>query len=269
MGEHQQDEMAEGRGVATRMSPKEPSVEERRIHNVTHIPYRNWCTHCVAARGRNFPHKRKEEGRGDEHPSVHIDYCFPRNEVGGESVPVLVARFSDSKSLAGHVVPNKGASNRWAVDQVNRDLRKLGVAGTVILRSDQEPALVDLLKEVAKVREQSGLRTIIEHSAVADSQANGTAEQAVQAVEGISRTMKLDLEEKIGAKVPVTSAAFAWLIEHSVDVTNKCHVFLDGTTSFERVKGRKHRGELHEFGAQVLHRLPGKPQGGLMEARWI
>ena len=269
VGEAQQEEMAEGRDVVTRMSPKQPSIEERRTHNLTHIPYRNWCAHCVAARGRNFPHKRSEGEKEDQHPCVHLDYCFPRDTVGGESVPVLVARFSDSKSLAGHVVPHKGASHRWSVDQVCRDLRKFGLAGTVILRSDQEPALVDLLKEVAKVREASGMKTIIEHSAVGESQANGTAEQAVQAVEGIMRTMKLDLEEKLGRKVPVTAPVFAWLVEHSADVTNKCHVFLDGTTSFEKVKGRKHRGELHEFGAQVLLRLPGKAQGGLMEARWI
>ena len=269
VGEAEHEEMTEGREVASRTSPKAPSAEERRMHNITHIPFRSWCPHCVAARGKNFPHLRSSEVKEDEFPCVHLDYCFMRDEAGGESVPVLVSRYSDSKSLAAHVVPHKGTSTEWAVGQVCRDLRKFGIAGTVSLRSDQEPALVALLKEVAKVRDQSGLKTIIEHSPVAESQANGRAEQAVQATEGIVRTMKLDLEEKLGCKVPVSCPAFSWLVEHSVDVTNKCHVFIDGKTSFERVKGRKHRGELHEFGMQVLHRIPGKPQGGLMEARWI
>ena len=269
VGENEQEEITEGREVASRSSPKAPTEEERRTHCITHIPFRSWCPHCVAARGRNFPHLRKTEDKKDEHVSVHLDYCFLRDEAGGESVPVLVSRYSDSKSLAAHVVPHKGASTEWAVGQVCRDLRKFGVVGTCVMRSDQEPALVALVKEVAKVRESSGMKTIIEHSPVAESQANGTAEQAVQALEGIVRTMKLDIEEKLGCRVPVGSPVFTWLVEHAADVTNKCHVFLDGTTSFERVKGRKHRGELQEFGMQVLQRIPGKPQGGLMEARWI
>ena len=33
--------------------PGQPTKEERRKHNCTHIPYRAWCDHCVRGRGRN------------------------------------------------------------------------------------------------------------------------------------------------------------------------------------------------------------------------
>ena len=32
--------------------PGEPSEEERREHNLTHLPYRSWCKHCVGGRGK-------------------------------------------------------------------------------------------------------------------------------------------------------------------------------------------------------------------------
>ena len=37
-------------------APTLPSKSEIGLHNSTHIPYRNWCPHCVAARRKNDPH---------------------------------------------------------------------------------------------------------------------------------------------------------------------------------------------------------------------
>ena len=31
----------------TRASPKQPSAEEVENHMVTHLPFRDWCPHCV------------------------------------------------------------------------------------------------------------------------------------------------------------------------------------------------------------------------------
>ena len=32
--------------------PGEPSESERRLHELTHLPYRDWCAHCVKSKGR-------------------------------------------------------------------------------------------------------------------------------------------------------------------------------------------------------------------------
>ena len=48
----------EERGVVKMLDPRQPSEEERRTHNLTHLPYRNWCEHCVKARGREADHKQ-------------------------------------------------------------------------------------------------------------------------------------------------------------------------------------------------------------------
>ena len=34
-----------------------PSEGEKFEHNITHIPYKPWCSICVSARGRNDPHR--------------------------------------------------------------------------------------------------------------------------------------------------------------------------------------------------------------------
>jgi len=55
----------EERGVVKMMDPRQPSEEERRNHNLTHLPYRNWCEHCVKGRGREADHKQlKSQSEG-------------------------------------------------------------------------------------------------------------------------------------------------------------------------------------------------------------
>ena len=68
------------------------------------------------------------------------------------SVPVLVAHVRKLGLLFAHVVPHKGGSHRQVVAQLVKDLVRCGFNGKVILRGDQEPAVEDLLKEVARYR---------------------------------------------------------------------------------------------------------------------
>jgi len=48
----------EEREVVKMLDPRQPSEEERRTHNLTHLPYRNWCERCVKGRGREADHKQ-------------------------------------------------------------------------------------------------------------------------------------------------------------------------------------------------------------------
>jgi len=180
-------------------------------------------------------------------------------------VAMLVGRSRLDRMLVAHVVPMKGADHEWVVRQISRDLMKMGHHGKVILRTDQEPALLDLMREVAKERDAE---TILEESPVGDSKGNGFAERAVQQVEEMLRVHKLALETRVGQRVSVTHPAFAWLVEHVADVINKSLVMKDGTTAYERAKGRKHHGEMLEFATPVMHRVAGKVQGGVMTERW-
>mgnify|MGYP003321024660 CR=1 FL=1 len=37
--------------------PSEPTDEERRLHETTHLPFRSWCPFCVRGRMANPPHR--------------------------------------------------------------------------------------------------------------------------------------------------------------------------------------------------------------------
>ena len=46
------------RSVLKMLDPKLPSKAEREEHELTHLPYRNWCKYCVQGRGKEAPHKK-------------------------------------------------------------------------------------------------------------------------------------------------------------------------------------------------------------------
>ena len=56
-----EDEEEEAQEPVTRKAPKGPTKEERERHEATHLPFREWCPHCVRGRARNRPHKKAKE----------------------------------------------------------------------------------------------------------------------------------------------------------------------------------------------------------------
>ena len=59
------------------------------------------------------------------------------------------------------------------------------------------------------------------------------------------------------------------MVEAAADLLNKFVVGADGRTAYERIKGKKYKGEMAEFGRKIMYKIPCKPQGGLMEERWV
>ena len=70
--------------------PRSPSRKEVEEHYLTHVPYRNWCPHCVRGRGKDLDHRKavEEDRRIRE---VSFDHCFPGDENGAR-ITVLVGR---------------------------------------------------------------------------------------------------------------------------------------------------------------------------------
>ena len=60
--------------------PRLPSRQEVQEHELTHIPYRSWCVHCVRGAGRSGAYRRRarqdEEGREEHITTWSIDYAF-------------------------------------------------------------------------------------------------------------------------------------------------------------------------------------------------
>ena len=143
----------------------------------------------MADRIRDHKHPRRATGHAgtpvdaetSSGASISADYFFPRDRPGEDSVTAVAVCDIQSQFLVGHVVDSKGASADQAVKQVLRDLRKMGHYGDVKMRMDQESALSDLFRAVAKGR--GSARTVLTHAARSDSKGNGQAEKAVQSIE--------------------------------------------------------------------------------------
>ena len=51
--------------VKSLIDPRKPTKEEVGLHDLFHLPYRNWCPLCVMAKGKELDHRKSiDEPRG-------------------------------------------------------------------------------------------------------------------------------------------------------------------------------------------------------------
>ena len=167
--------------MRVKRGPKDPTADERKEHDACHVPFRSWCSHCVAAAAQASPHRRDGDEEADAVPQHHVDYWFMRDCKGAESVPVIVIKDSDSKAFGAHACLAKGNVD-WVAERLCEDVDLLGHVGKIVLKSDQENALLDLVGEVKKKRSLNNMETLLGNSEVHDSQSNSIAGRAVQQV---------------------------------------------------------------------------------------
>ena len=106
-----------------------------------------------------------------------------------------------------------------------------------------------------------------ETSAVGESQSNGRAERAVQAVEDQIRTMKGALEHRIAARIPSQHPVLKWLTAYAAILLSKYAVHSNGKTSYQELHGKKAKEKLAEFGERVFYYVP-KKQRAKLDLRW-
>ena len=65
-------------------APKQPSAMERKMHEVTHLPFRAWCSFCVQAKSRgNYKHRTPaDESSSRSFPTVQVDLFAMPNSMG-------------------------------------------------------------------------------------------------------------------------------------------------------------------------------------------
>ena len=264
--------------------PTDRDVEEHR--DAAHLPYRNWCPECVSGRGTGEQHrKRPEESKV---PTIAFDYLIinragkvvVRGTADDEEIAlkVLVVKDSKSKAVFAHGVRVKGpGDDGYPIRCLANDIKWLGYS-VVRLKSDNEPAILKLLKdalvavrvEVAEDEEEE--KTIQEeHPPAYDHASNGLAENAVKAVEGLMRTLKMDLENRLGRSVPNEHPLMHWLVEHVAWALTTRLRGHDGLSAYQRSRGKTYGKRLVRFGEKVLYKLPAEgPQAPVdkLQPRW-
>ena len=277
--------------------PGQPTWEEIEEHRLTHQPYRSWCKWCVMGRGVCFLHRNLKSKSAI--PRIGIDYFYitqggirKRNELEHAQDPVgeatlederqkgiivkcIVIRDWESKNIYAHCVPCKGADeDEYVAQLVADDVAWLGYT-RLIIKSDNEPALLALVRQVlgkVMATPEAVEQATKESSPEYDSQANGGTEIGIKLVRGIFRTIKLCLEARIGKFIPITHSLIPWMLEHSCMLLNVRVKGQDGLTPWTRIRGRPFSQRLIGFGEVVLYRLPTKgPQhnpDGNMGTQW-
>ena len=221
------------------------------MHELTHLPYRSWCAHCVRGKGKALDHKKQE--RKHDMKEVHVDYCFMGSADDEKTRCIVVAKELDSKYLMSSVVPVKGGDHEFPARRLCAFLRELGLEHQdLTLKSDQEPAIKDLLQGVSKQRLPA--RTFFEESPVGASASNGVIERGNQTVEGQIRVLKDALEMRIKQKLPSDHNILTWLVEFAAVLVNRYEVGHDGKTPYERLRGKQSNLLGLEFGEKLHFR---------------
>lgn len=216
----------EAQAVDTLPTPYLLTQSERDDHELTHATNRSWCEHCVNGRGIDMKHSSADqEGRGiaivgfdymfvtgsNVYSRVEWSECEERNVDAKDVLKVLVVRDFKSKALFAHAIRCKGADvEGFAVQCVVDDFKWLGCS-KVILKSDNERPIVELLTESLKALRVEGIQQAMEeHPPPYDPQSNGGIEVGVKLVKGHLKIMRSALESRVGYKLPVVHPLMAW-----------------------------------------------------------
>ena len=92
-------------------SPKDISTAQRRIHDLTHLPYDPGCGICVSCRLPNNHQRGVKDSEGTI-PLVVEDYGFPKTSEEDTPTTLLIMRRYPYKILMCCKVPGKGRDPR-------------------------------------------------------------------------------------------------------------------------------------------------------------
>ena len=248
------------------LDPRVPTQAEVDEHNMTHLPYRSWCTHCVRGRGEAHPHRNSGDEERDV-PELHMDYCF-MGKVDEKAQPILVVKERDTRMMCSMLVGEKGAVDEHVIKRIIAFIQELGYeSAKIVLKSDQESSVKSVIDAVIRARRDTP--TMPEYSPVRSSGSNGVIERRIKEVQGQLRAMKSALDARVGVDIRGTSNILPWMVEYASVLINRYLVGKDGKTAYERLRGKKSKMVGFEFGESVhFRRIPLQGRLGKLDSLW-
>jgi hypothetical protein len=147
----------EGTGSSAMTAPIQPTKKIIEDHEVSHLPFRNWCAACVRGGGKSVHHRSLD--KQETVLTFSIDYGFfgspgetPLKTVAGEDLPVLVGYDRKAKAVFAHPVLREGLQKEghvceYPVKVIVKDSNRLGYK-KVNGKSDQENAILAVCNAV-------------------------------------------------------------------------------------------------------------------------
>ncbi|CAK0792782.1 unnamed protein product, partial [Prorocentrum cordatum] len=241
--------VAEGPPARPARGPAAPTAAERAAREVLHEPYRAWRR------------ERTKDRQESALAVVGIDYGYLGERE--DATPLLIGKDSKQRWFHASVVPPKGAQHPWPAKSWARRLVSAGHK-RFVFRSDGEAPLVALKTRIgAKLKEEYGIETVPEESAVGDSQGNGLAEHAVREVKAKVRTARAQVGDLHGVSIGVEHPATPWMVEFAAMSINLGRRGADGRTAWELRYGRPFNKDLACFSEKVLYLPGGKRKAGI------
>ena len=226
--------------------PKLPTKAERRLHEVTHLPFRPWCDVCVLNKSKNNHQKpvRPELDAQRSHPTVQLDCGVI---VGDVTMLVMV----DVWTRYVEAVPLR-KTTRSVSEAALAFLGNLGHLETVELVSDQEKVLMAGLELAKMTRERMGLTTILTAGKAFQKGRTAIAERAIQTVRSQQKTLSAHVAEHAQVALPNDHPLHGWAARHAAWLL--CRFQMHSTTKstpYQLLFGRPYRGKVCAFGSMV------------------
>ena len=218
--------------------PRLLSKLERRLRNLTHLPYKV----CAMAKAKDNSKKRSSTR---EFPTVQMDFG---TVSGGISVLVFV----DVWTRYCEAIPLKNTTRNVA-DAVMSFLGRVGQVEQVALVCDQEKVLLAGLELAKETRSRMGLPTTLNMNKAFDKAKTSMAERFIQTVRNQAKALALHLEVKAGVYFDPEHAVHGWAARHSAWLLNRyaAHSTLK-MTPFQALHGRPYAGRICSFGSTVF-----------------
>ena len=242
--------------------PAEPTEEEVREHNMTHIPFKPWCELCIAHKSRQDKHHR-EDHTSSEHSVVSFDFGYA--DRGTDETLILLC-IHDRHTKMMHAVPTPSKGGRslpYLSAELCRFVTWLGYQ-EVCLRTDNEPATLSLLEACRKALKGLGVHTMVELVVPGNKEANGAAEVTVQTIRNQANLLIEQIERAVGATDKVLFGAshplYAWAVVHASWLHCRFAV-ANGETAYERSTGKEYHGRICIFGETCMGFLKPSAKG--------
>ena len=246
-------EEARPQGLHSLPLPRQPTEEEVQLHQLTHLPFRPWCPHCVACKSKEDKQRLLDEEPRRRIPSLEVDYCYVKEQSREQGTTVMVVLDTGTKNLLAIPIPSKARTLKYQAEQIVRFSLYLNYYDLMELVSDNEPVLKSVMEAVRTIRQSLGFATTLTFAKPYSKGRTGQVERAIQTLRRQASTVMHQLEEHCQMNYGVQHPLVSWAYIHAAWLLNRFHCHSTVKCSpFELVNGRRYSGRLVGFGEKVL-----------------
>ena len=222
------------------------------------------------ARHLRRPAGRRAEDQGVDHlPVIQFDYAYVSSgDARGQQVKMRTILDTSTGYGTSCVIDVKGAGEKYAISSAVSFLKEL-VYTRFRCRTDPEPAIkthVDIV--IQCLADDRVVEQFLPEETIPESHASlGALEGWHSLLQGQIRALRLDVEERLGSVVGVTSQCLPWLVRHASWLLNRFQRRQNGATAFENLKRVSYNKPLLQIGERC-HWLEAERITHKYDPRW-